>query len=771
MGLLVGAAPAFAQRPTWVLYDAALTSAPALERALADAGATVRYRSRWVNAISVDADAATVSRINKIPGVSKTRPVAAFRVSPPPSAPGASARSASAHSASAHSASALSVSASSPFTSASSSKTQFDSAFYGPNWRVIRDLGIPAAHQLGFTGRGIRIAILDTGFEPSHEALQHRLLSAQRDFINGDNTVTNQTGDPLQPEDPELHGTWVWSLMGGHAPGRIVGPAFDATFLLAKVETIQTGDEDPAADEDRWIAAVEWADSLGARIISSSVGFRFFSDKPDYQATTLGGDSALSTRVADEAARRGILIVNAVGNFGPGAITLVAPADGDSVLAVGAIDSTGQPAVFRDGRSSSRGPTADGRLKPELVAIGKGLFAASAASPTAYDRDLEGTDFTAPLIAGGAAMFMQAWPSLTPMAARTALLLSASRAHAPDNNVGYGVPNVASAILFPEGLQAIAVTGVTAGNVLTTLQPTFTWIAPLRHPSMPVTFRVEVATDPNFENIVYVDSVRDVTSLTVKRPLPAAPRLFWRVVAEAFPGVRRVTVAPTPFTMPDWVRLLEPEAGSFTTTTRPTFRWRSLEAPSPIGPLTYELQVLNAQTGTIVQRVANLTSDSVELPQPLIPNVSYRWRVIVASQVPGAVDTVESAGNFVVTTNEKPPATLLYQNFPNPFPRPDLGISETQFWFDVTIATKIEVAIYDLRGRLVRNLIPANPSCGEITLEPGQYGRAVVDTDPCIRTRWDARTNSGETVSRGVYILRLRAGGVDQIKRILYMPE
>jgi subtilisin family serine protease len=757
LGLLFWAAPLFAQqRPTWVLYDSALVQAPQLQRQLERVGARIRYSSKWLNAVSVDVSPQSINRIKQIRGVTKTQPVATLyaKATPP---------------------SSRSLDLTSP---QAAGKTEFDSAFYGFNWRAIRQLGIPAAHILGFTANGVRIAIIDTGFEPAHEALSTRRVTAQRDFINNDDIVANQGDERTDSLDQEIHGTWVWSLVGGHRPGTLVGPAFDANFILAKVDVVQAGLEDLAADEDRWVRAVEWADSMGARIINSSIGFRDFTDKQDYQPEELNGDggpnnAVISTRMADEAARRGILLISAMG-FGTALPTsLQAPADADSIIAVGAIDTTGNPAVFRNGLTTARGPTFDGRLKPELVAQGTHLHGARAQNPTGYDADIEGTSLSTALISGGAAIFMQAWPSLSIMAVRNALLLSGSRAEAPDNIFGYGVPNIASAIFFPEGLIAAGITGVNLENVLTTLQPTFTWIAPLRHPSMSALYRLQVATDAAFNNVVYTDTIRDGLSLTVRRPLPPSPRYFWRVVAETFPDVRRVTRPGLPFVMPEWVRLLTLNSpqGSFTSTTRPIFQWEPLAAPAPIGPLVYDLQIINAQTGSVVQTIPNLTIAAVQPTTPLIPNLSYRWRVIARSQIPGAVDTVSSVGVFVVDPTEHPPATLLYQNFPNPFPRPDLGINETQIWFDVTTRTTLELAVYDLRGRLVRRLIPANASCGNVALDPGQYGRGLADPNPCVRTRWDARTEGGELVTRGVYVLRLRAGGVDQIKRILYMPD
>lgn len=365
-------------------------------------------------------------------------------------------------------------------------------------------------------------------------------------------------------------------------------------------------------------------------------------------------------------------------------------------------------------------------------------------------------------------MFMQAWPNLSIMAIRNALILSGSRSELPDNAVGYGFPNVASAILSPEGLTAVGITGVNLKNELTTLQPTFTWSAPLISTAMrPVRYRLEIASDAAFAKIVYTDTVSEAFSITLKRPLPPSPALYWRVVAEAFPEIRRTTRATPAFSVPNWVTLLTfntPEP-SFVEDPRPIFQFMPLAAPPPSGPLTFEVQILNASTGALVQAITGVTTTTAQPSDPLAPNVSYRWRVIARSPL-GIADTVASAGVFIVTSAAAPPATLLYQNFPNR----DLGEASTRFWFDVNTTAVVDLAVYDLRGRLVRRLIPAQPSCGPVTLQPGQYGRTGEQPDPCVATSWDGRDPSGNTVPRGVYILRLRAGDVDQVKKILYMP-
>lgn len=753
-----------AQRPVWVLLKPEAVASGKIvrganERAarpndraiprnilkqIEKTGAKIRYTSRWLQAVSVDADAAAIDKIKRLKQVQALREVGTVKAA-----------------SSAHGAPDPTLHAPRPTPHA-----DFDSVFYGPNWKAIKQLGIAPAHQLGFTGKSIRIAILDTGFEPAHNALSSRFVAAQRDFIKGDNIVADEAGDD-QARQQEQHGTWVWSILGGFKPGSIVGPAYDSRFLLAKVDLNETTDTiDVAADEDRWVAAVEWADSLGADIISSSLVYKQFSNKPSYTTSDFNGDVSLAAIEADEAARRGILVVNAIGDQGPELSSLWTPADADSIISVGAVDSTGNPATF-----SGRGPTADGRVKPELVALGRNLVGAHAADLTSYDF-IDGTSVSTALIAGGAAMFMQAWPNLTIMAVRNALLLSGSRAQQPDNNVGWGVPNIASAILFPEGFNAIVSAGLNLEGDLTTIQPTFSWIVPLINQQMlPVKYRLEIATDPVFNTVIYSDTISNVTTLTLKRPLRPSPAYWYRVVATTLSGVTRISPATPPITMPDWVSLLtlNSATGTITDSVRPVLRWEPLLAPAPSGPFTYEVQVTNAQTGAIVVRMTNVTTSSIQPPDPLAPNVSYKWRVIARSPL-GVADTVESRGPFVVVSDKAPPTTTLYQNFPNPFPRTDLGETVTHIWFDVTTPAAVDLAVYDLHGRLIKRLIPNSPTCTTVVLPPGAYGRST-PVDPCVSTTWDGTDARGNRVPRGIYLLRMRAGGTDSVKKILYLPD
>jgi hypothetical protein len=179
--------------------------------------------------------------------------------------------------------------------------------------------------------------------------------------------------------------------------------------------------------------------------------------------------------------------------------------------------------------------------------------------------------------------------------------------------------------------------------------------------------------------------------------------------------------------------------------------------------------VLSDREEEIVQSHGNLQSHRFEIQEPLPFNVPLRWRVIAEARGE-RVDTVTSAGPFVISGTDNPPVTILHQNFPNPFPNRDLGVFETRIWFDLAARSSVELNIFDLRGRLVRSLIPGS-GCSPVEMEPGLYGREEGDLgDPCLQYSWDGTDDRGEEVSPGVYLLRFRAGGVVEVKRIVFWP-
>ena len=749
--------------------------APALVRRLQKAGARIRVLDRWSRSVSADVDSAAASRIAAISAVRGMEPVLRLRVL------GLSESRGSAHSQSqSQSRSPFSPNPNpSPNPQSQLPLPFFADTVYGQLGSSLRQLNIPTAHALGFTGVGVRIGMLDTGFDLSHEALRPLRVAARYDFIWRDTVLGNQPRDSV---NQAFHGTATASVLGGNKPGTLVGAAYGATFLLAKTE-VDNPIKDSHQDEDRWVQGVLWMDSVGVDVVSSSLGYRY--DFPDsvsapmyrepngllaYSCAAMNGRTTRTSLAAAQLARRHILLVNAMGNDGTvvdptthgSACTLSAPADADSMVAVGAVDSAGRAAFF-----SSRGPTFDNRHKPELSARGVGVPHAVAGTGNGYGVN-DGTSFATPLIAGAAALVLQAWPNFSPMAIRDALTLSASNGQA-DDIVGFGVPDVASAIAFPQGFFVGGVSPVVAGAIQS-VAPTFSWLTPSVSLRIRPVYRVDVASDSAFRNILYTDTAAASVQLQTRVPLRPTPSLWWRVVATAFAPdggtIQRRTQTSGPFSIPHWVTLdtLNKAGSSFSDTPRPTFTWTALAAPAPVGPMTFRVQVLN-DSGRIV--FSDTTrADSLVMRQSLDFNVPYSWRVVARA---GAIaDTVASLGTFVVNSAVLPPTTTLYQNFPNPFPRNDLGASSTRIWFDLKGFGPVELAIYDLHGRLVRRLIPA-PGCAPITLGPGLFGRTP-GSIPCAQTIWDGTDDDGRVMPRGIYLLRLKADGTSQTRHIIFTP-
>ena len=302
---------------------------------------------------------------------------------------------------------------------------------YGPSYNQLEQINVIQAHENGYTGEGIKILVLDTGFYTEHESINENNILDEWDFINNDNETQNEDGDV---GDQHNHGTYILSVIGGAKEGQLYGPAYEAEFFLAKTEDLT---QEQPIEEDWFVAALEWGESLGADISSSSLGYIDWYDYED-----LNGHTAVTTIGINIATENGMVCVTSAGNSGNDGI--IAPADAYEVISVGAVDVDGELTWF-----SSRGPTADGRIKPEVCAQGLETYAAI----PSYDEYgyLAGTSLSCPLVSGSCAIIMSARPEWPSYMVRKALLNSANNSENPNNQYGWGIIDVMAAIHYYDG--------------------------------------------------------------------------------------------------------------------------------------------------------------------------------------------------------------------------------------------------------------------------------------------------------------------------------
>ena len=369
-------------------------------------GAKLRTTSKWLNAISVSIPVDSLHLLAQLKFIYKIDLVLKFKLNPE---------------------------ISESQIPADRSKKTFAPATlnYGESYNQLNQINVIAAHEAGYAGKNIYVLILDTGFFKDHEAIDTTLIIAERDFINNDGNTQDEPGDTVSQHS---HGTSCLSALGGSMDSKHYGPAYESNFLLAKTECVAFERE---IEEDWFVAALEWGDSLGADVASASLGYIDWYDFSD-----IDGKTAVTTIAVEQAYKNGIVCVSAAGNQNNSTSWkhIIAPADAEHVISVGAVAANGVIASF-----SSRGPTYDDRIKPEVVARGVNTHCALAGGQTSYGYK-SGTSLATPLIAGAVAIVLSAHPEWTPDMVREAMMMTASNFREPNNIYGWGLIDVMAAI-------------------------------------------------------------------------------------------------------------------------------------------------------------------------------------------------------------------------------------------------------------------------------------------------------------------------------------
>jgi len=311
---------------------------------------------------------------------------------------------------------------------AAPARTYVEPTAYGGGLAPLTQLNADWLHGLGFRGEGMTIAVLDAGFENTERLPIFERAWNEGRIQEGLDAMYSQGGLFAH----HRHGTAVLGTMAGHLEDSLIGTAPDATFVLYRTEDAYS---EYLIEEDYWVAAAEHADSIGVDLMNTSPGYSLFDDSTmNHVYEELNGTTTRISQAAEWAAQKGILCTTSAGNSGAAAWHYItAPADADGILTVGAVDANGQHAVF-----SGWGPTADGRVKPDVMALG-----VQAAYPFADStiRRGNGTSFSSPILCGAAACLWQAFPTVTAQDIRNAITASAHLHAQPNDSMGYGIPD------------------------------------------------------------------------------------------------------------------------------------------------------------------------------------------------------------------------------------------------------------------------------------------------------------------------------------------
>lgn len=362
-------------------------------------GFEIIHTSKWLNGVTVKtADTAQIRKVRSLPFVGSveiTKPGVILK------------------------------SAQSKFTEP---KNTYDPINYGESISQLIQLNGQYLHKAGYRGKGVQIAVLDAGFWHVNEIAAFDTLR-QKNRILASRDLVNPKSDFYQQH---THGMSVLSSMGGNLPGKLLGTAPDASYFLIRTEDASS---EYRVEEDNWIAGAELADSLGADIINSSLGYSTFDDSQmNHTFADMTGNKTRVTQGANTAFQKGILVVASAGNEATNSWKrIISPADGQNILAVAAVDKSGVRALF-----SSLGPAYGGAVKPNIAAMGWGTYLITSAG---IPGNSSGTSFSSPVLAGMAACLLQANPYANAKQLKTAIEQSAHQFSKPDSLIGYGIPD------------------------------------------------------------------------------------------------------------------------------------------------------------------------------------------------------------------------------------------------------------------------------------------------------------------------------------------
>lgn len=756
--------------------------------AIVELGGKLRHRSRWLNAVSVQIQAGSVDHLARLPFVRKIRKVASFKRRPPEVV---------------------------PFGDQLYRQMGFAGygRNYGPSLEQLDQIGVPTVHDMGFKGQNVIVCMLDTGYRKDHQAFdsayaEGRVL-AEWDFINDDDNTQNEAGDP---SDQHNHGTSTWSALGGEYDGELYGPAFEASFVLAKTENVA---HELPIEEDHWVAGLEWADSIGAEVASSSLGYTTWDDTagPGYTYEDLDGNTAVCTQAADLAASRGLLVANAAGNERlKDWHYIVTPGDGDSVLTVGAVDWQGVIASF-----SSVGPTYDGRTKPDVVARGVNTYCALASGIDQYGG-VGGTSLSTPLVGGCAAVLLSAHPDWTVIQVRETLMMTADNAFTPDTVYGWGLVNLLDALNYdPFGAMGIShnpplfsadtlnpyvmdVTIIPGANGLNQDSLYLFWrsdtLSPFVREDLQSVgsnqYQAQIPAQSEGTIVHYYFSARDGLGYMVNLPLGAPDfkfKLFVNTEAIAFDFEDGLFLWETGGVGNHWnITSVDSHTRTFSLTDSPpavyednSDSWAQIkhafdlsDATGPQLSFWHRYHFWTGDSGFVeintgggkgwegLSAFADSQYTWTQVNLLLDPYVGYtdvQFRFRLQSDGSGTsdgwyIDDVQV--NFKPTSVEEeaasvPPQFSLHQNYPNPFNPTTLirfSVHSSRFAGRPAHAS---LKIYNLRGQVVRTLVDEE-------MQPGEHS-----------VMWDGKDEQGREVASGVYFYQLAAQEIKVTKKMLLL--